>query len=103
MFIDLIFIFVAESHLDFQRCGVSCITLFALFDRVFDVIFAKREVYKLQAKMSSKVSDRRDIVKDLFQALVEEPSASFFPASSGMLYRKQNQLFRFGGMGSFRY
>ena len=32
-----------------------------------------------------------------------EPSASFFPASSGMLYRKQNQLFRFGGMGSFRY
>ena len=23
--------------------------------------------------MSSKVSDRRDIVKDLFQALVEEP------------------------------
>ena len=73
MFIDLIFIFVAESHLDFQRCGVSCITLFALFDRVFDVIFAKREVYKLQAKMSSKVSDRRDIVKDLFQALVEEP------------------------------
>ena len=73
MFIDLIFIFVAESHLDFQRCGVSCITLFALFDRVFDVIFAKREVYKLQAQMASKVSDRRDIVKDLFQALVEEP------------------------------
>jgi hypothetical protein len=73
MFIDFIFIFVAESHLNFQRCRVSRIALFALFDRIFDVIFAKREVYKLQAQMASKVSDRRDIVKDLFQALVEEP------------------------------
>src|SRR5699024_3808007 len=73
VFVYLIIFLIIQPYSDFQRRRVSRITLFALVDRVLHVVFTKRKIDKFQTQMSAVVSDRGNIVEDLFESFIEEP------------------------------
>ena len=78
MFIDLIFIFIAKSYLYLQRSCIGRIALFALFDRIFDIVFTQCKIHKFQTQVTCEIRDRGDISKHFFQSLIQEPLIRVF-------------------------
>ena len=66
MFVNLICLFVMKSNLDFQRCCICRISLFAFRDCIFHIVFAQCKIDEIQAQMTTVIRDRGDICKCFF-------------------------------------
>ncbi len=58
MLIDLVLVLVDETYLDLQWRRIRGVTLLALFDRIFLLIFAELVIHELEAQMPRKILDR---------------------------------------------
>ena len=66
MFVNLICFFIIKANPDIQRRRICCITLFALFNCILHLVFAKCKINKFQTQMTTVVRNRGNIVKYLF-------------------------------------
>ena len=73
MLVNLICLFVVKPYLYLQRRSVGCVSFLALFDRILHVIFTKLEIHKLQTQLFTVVADRRDVIENFLQPLVQKP------------------------------
>ncbi len=74
LLLDLSVIFlVIQADSDSERSCIGAVSLFALFDRIFRVLFFKGITCKSQAEMPAEILDRRNVIQYFLKALVTKP------------------------------
>ena len=73
MLFNLAVFLVDQSDGDVQRCRVIRVSLLALLDRILYPVAVKSVVNEFEAQLIAEVFDRRDIIKYLFESLIDEP------------------------------
>ena len=78
MFIYFFSFFINQTHSNLQRCSISHISLFTLFDRILCILFVKCKVDKFQTELSAIVCDWRNVVEYFLQSFVKKPLVGIF-------------------------
>ena len=72
LLLDLAGLLVAQTHADLQRSCIRCISCLALLNAVLRLL-VHRKIEEGKLQISGVVRDGRGIVKNLTQALIQEP------------------------------
>ena len=78
MFLNFAVFLVQQTNSDVQRSCVIRVTLFALLDRILDLVSAKLIIHEFQAQLIAEVFNRRDVIEDFFEAHIYEPIVGRF-------------------------
>ena len=74
LLLDLPVIFlIIQADSDFERSRISTVSLFALFDRIFGVLFLKNIAGERQTEMPAEILDRRNVIQYFLKAFITKP------------------------------